>query len=252
MRRTAALAAVLLAACAETPPPLHVLRGTTMGTTYTIKYVGEIEPADMGREVIATLEAANELFSTYDQESEISRFNDRRVTDPVEVTQSFWEAVQVRGRSGGQDRRCVRPDGVPPGQPLRLRPRRQAGDPRRCGDRLDAGARWLREARGARRRAPAQGDPQPGAGLQRDGQGPGRGLGGGAARITRHHELHGGGRRRGALRRREGRRRAVGDRHRGSRWRAADQRHRGRSSCAMRRWRPAGAIATSCARAAAR
>lgn len=105
MRRTAALAAVLLAACAETPAPLHVLRGTTMGTTYTIKYVGEREPGETGRDVLATLDAANKLFSTYDQESEISRFNDQRVTEPVEVEQSFWalcrHAMDVAIRTDG-------------------------------------------------------------------------------------------------------------------------------------------------------
>ena len=91
-----------LAACSAEPP--LELRGPTMGTSYTIKVVGG-EQEGLRDGVDVTLARANALFSTYDPDSEISRFNAHRSTQPFEVSGEFaalaLRALQLAEATGG-------------------------------------------------------------------------------------------------------------------------------------------------------
>lgn len=72
---------LLLTACgAEKPQAVQVLGGETMGTRYTVKYLaepGQSLPAAalLHRQVEAALQEVNRQMSTYQADSEISRFN---------------------------------------------------------------------------------------------------------------------------------------------------------------------------------
>jgi thiamine biosynthesis lipoprotein len=76
------LALALPAACAR-EPAMGELRGATMGTTYTIKYVAAVNPKVVRRVVEGALHEVNACFSTYDPQSELARLNASRSTEPV-------------------------------------------------------------------------------------------------------------------------------------------------------------------------
>ena len=107
-------ACLLLAACnrSETPaPPTVTLRGETMGTTYTVKYVSDglkqtPAPQEVQKQLDGLLEEVNRQMSTYREDSEISRFNRMRDTGrPMPVSADFGfvtaEAVRLNGLTGG-------------------------------------------------------------------------------------------------------------------------------------------------------
>jgi thiamine biosynthesis lipoprotein len=80
-----ALGLALALACAEEPAPLveRVLQGPTMGTHYTVKVVvpaEDFESESAGVDIEALLAAVNAAMSTYDPNSELSRFNADRST----------------------------------------------------------------------------------------------------------------------------------------------------------------------------
>ncbi|STZ75635.1 ApbE protein [Bergeriella denitrificans] len=81
---TALLAGLLLTACSRhIQPDTVTLQGTTMGTTYSVKYLaGETDtpPEAMRQQLEALLEEVNRQMSTYREDSEISRFNRMRDT----------------------------------------------------------------------------------------------------------------------------------------------------------------------------
>lgn len=80
---------LLLSACAA-PPGQSVFTGRTMGTTYTVKAagakLGAAQQAALHAAVEARLTEINALMSTYDPESELSRFNDFKSTAPFPVS----------------------------------------------------------------------------------------------------------------------------------------------------------------------
>ncbi len=94
MQRARALLPVLLCAGACLPaadgPAVHVFDGPTMGTTFAVRVVAD----DLDDERLATLRTAIEetlaavdrRMSTYRPESEVSRFNRARTTDPFPVS----------------------------------------------------------------------------------------------------------------------------------------------------------------------
>ena len=100
-------AAAMIAACSliGCEPEPQVLRGTTMGTTYTIKYVGGDGVDELRRDVEAVLAEVNGLFSTYDPQSEISRFNAWQGTGAYPVSARFAGlvglALEVARRTDG-------------------------------------------------------------------------------------------------------------------------------------------------------
>ena len=88
-------------------PPVAELHmsGRTMGTTYSVKY----RPAQdtpslkaMQIEVDALLAEINHTMSTYDQESELSRFNRLRTTDWVSASASLLAVLKAALEIGAQ------------------------------------------------------------------------------------------------------------------------------------------------------
>jgi len=83
------LLVLFVSACGQAPvKPLPHISGNTMGTTYNVKFASEIEqPVDQIKQQIdQRLFEINKLMSTYDPESELSRFNKSRFTTPFEMS----------------------------------------------------------------------------------------------------------------------------------------------------------------------
>lgn len=112
----AALCALILAGCAPqgqtgTGGTAHtsVLQGRTMGTAYTVKYLGRPglpPPQEIQRQLDGLLEEVNRQMSTYRPDSEISRFNQMRDTGrPLPVSADFAavtaEALRLNRLTGG-------------------------------------------------------------------------------------------------------------------------------------------------------
>ncbi|UCE90600.1 MAG: FAD:protein FMN transferase [Pseudomonadota bacterium] len=87
----------LLGACSEQVPPADtVLRGPTMGTTYTVKVVKN--PPSLDREKLSSditgmLDDINAKMSTYDESSELSRFNRADNTEWVTASSELVTVV---------------------------------------------------------------------------------------------------------------------------------------------------------------
>lgn len=105
-----ALGLVLAFGCAEEPEPLtvQVLQGPTMGTQYTVKVVapaGAFEPESAGADIEALLLAVNAAMSTYDPDSELSRFNAGRSIEWQSVSPDLAlvvaEAIRIGEATGG-------------------------------------------------------------------------------------------------------------------------------------------------------
>ncbi|MDX1653647.1 MAG: FAD:protein FMN transferase [Candidatus Competibacteraceae bacterium] len=80
-----ALAAVL-SACGGPADPV-VFTGSTMGTTYSVKLTGfAVQADDLQAQVEAILAEINQTMSTWDPESELSRFNRRQSMEPVAIS----------------------------------------------------------------------------------------------------------------------------------------------------------------------
>ena len=100
--------AFVLAGCDEGPAPVDHLRGLTMGTSYSIRLgetiaAGEAEALE--ERIAARLQDINNAMSTWDADSEISRFNASRAVDWIPVSPEFAAvaaaAVEVGEQSGG-------------------------------------------------------------------------------------------------------------------------------------------------------
>lgn len=88
----------LLSACqsGSQDRALTTLQGATMGTTYTVKMVelpSGLEPDSIRAEIDVILEKINRQMSTYLQDSELSEFNRRRVTDWIDVSQQLVDVL---------------------------------------------------------------------------------------------------------------------------------------------------------------
>ena len=79
-------------------PVVAELGGETMGTTWSARVIvpeGAVSLVDAARDTIASrLERVNRSMSTWDPESEISRFNRSQSTDPYSVTLEFADVVR--------------------------------------------------------------------------------------------------------------------------------------------------------------
>ncbi len=76
----------------------ELLQGSTMGTTYTIRYQPEVGCAlrpEMQRFIDDELQRVNQQMSTYLKDSEISRFNDSRSTDWFLVSIETAKVVEL-------------------------------------------------------------------------------------------------------------------------------------------------------------
>jgi thiamine biosynthesis lipoprotein len=87
---------------APSGPAVHEFGGATMGTTYSVKLWGPDLPAGavaaLGDTVAGRLQEINRLMSTYDPDSELSRFNRRRDTTPVAISALTFEVLAEAGR----------------------------------------------------------------------------------------------------------------------------------------------------------
>ena len=87
----------------------YVLRGNTMGTSYTIKALharGKVSDEELYIDIKATLDEANEALSNWKDESEISIFNASSSTNWVSTSSEFHEVLQeaqsIHALSGGR------------------------------------------------------------------------------------------------------------------------------------------------------
>jgi len=92
---------LILMSCGSDKPTLHefVFNGATMGTTYRVVVVGDPIDAQQ-RSFISTrvdsfLANFNQILSTYEENSEISRFNRNQTTYPIKVSQEFLHVVKA-------------------------------------------------------------------------------------------------------------------------------------------------------------
>lgn len=94
---------VLPIACGN-PKPTQ-LKGQTMGTFFTIAYVGEVDAAKVAVKVREALDEWDSLFSTYREDSEISRFNANKSTKLIPTTPVFlmmvFEALEMAAKTDG-------------------------------------------------------------------------------------------------------------------------------------------------------
>lgn len=107
----AALAAVLVWALMRTPgteADRTVLEGSTMGTTYRVVIGAPLSrdsTPQLKRQIDSLLADVNASMSTYDTDSELSRFNARQDTGAVEISPALATvvaaALQVHAQSGG-------------------------------------------------------------------------------------------------------------------------------------------------------
>lgn len=88
------------------PPPAELhMSGRIMGTTYNVKYRPTLDTPrvkDLQIEVDTLLAEINHTMSTYDQESELSRFNRLRTTDWVPASASLRDVLKAAIEIGTQ------------------------------------------------------------------------------------------------------------------------------------------------------
>jgi thiamine biosynthesis lipoprotein len=102
------LAALVSFGCDRAATEVFELGGPAFGTTYTVKLAeapADGAGAELGRQIADELSRINGLLSTYDPNSELSRFNAARTTDWVPVSDDTFavarEAARISAWSGG-------------------------------------------------------------------------------------------------------------------------------------------------------
>ncbi len=83
---------IVFISCGKQSPEEVVLKGKTMGTTYSVKYVNpakSVSPVQIHTEIDSVLKHVNMEMSTYIPNSEISRFNTFNKTDWFPVSKDF-------------------------------------------------------------------------------------------------------------------------------------------------------------------
>ncbi len=90
---TAACFFILTQASVYASEPLIEFSGATMGTAYSIKVAGDSVPEDLQQQVDQRLDEINALMSTYEAESEVSRFNRAPAETWFEVSAETLQVV---------------------------------------------------------------------------------------------------------------------------------------------------------------
>ena len=87
----------------------YVLRGNTMGTSYTIKALharNKVDEEALYNDIKATLDEANDKLNNWTDDSEISRFNASPSTRWIPISETFHEvlveAMRIHDQSGGR------------------------------------------------------------------------------------------------------------------------------------------------------
>ena len=84
------------AVCSAGEKDPYLIQGKTMGTFYHITVVTDEKPSALQQKINERLEAVNRSMSTYDPESEISKFN--RMTEtgkPFAISPGFLQVMTV-------------------------------------------------------------------------------------------------------------------------------------------------------------
>jgi FAD:protein FMN transferase len=74
---------------------VHILDGPTMGTSYTVKIVGPIDKGKLKLLIENELVRINSLMSTYDDQSELSRFNRSPISTSVPVSEDVLTVLRM-------------------------------------------------------------------------------------------------------------------------------------------------------------
>nr|WP_158771453.1 FAD:protein FMN transferase [Paraglaciecola sp. L1A13] len=92
---------LLLCSCSQAPVETH-LTGHTMGTTYNVKFVnsGKVDEQQLHDNIDAALVKVNELMSTYDPDSELSRFNQWNSEAPFPLSPETLTVMREAKRLG--------------------------------------------------------------------------------------------------------------------------------------------------------
>lgn len=108
--KSAGLVLLAIVGCADSRTPTAVsFTGPTMGTTYSVTIENvQLSPEQtrqLQRDIDEALATLNRQMSTYDPESEISRFNDYEGTEPFPVSEEtvfvVKQALEINEHSGG-------------------------------------------------------------------------------------------------------------------------------------------------------
>ncbi|WP_105903205.1 FAD:protein FMN transferase [Vibrio gangliei] len=87
---------MFLAACSKPAEQVHI-SGPTMGTGYNVKYIvqkGQPTPETLQAEIDKVLEKVNDEMSTYRPDSELSRFNQHKSSEPFVVSKDTATVVR--------------------------------------------------------------------------------------------------------------------------------------------------------------
>jgi len=97
-------AAILLAGC-ERGTEAKKISGATMGTTYHITLVNpssEINLLDLQQDIDIHLTGLNSIFSTYEDASELSRFNRSAINEWINVSPELFTVIKMAQQIGEQ------------------------------------------------------------------------------------------------------------------------------------------------------
>jgi len=92
----------ILLACTQAPSQIHI-SGRTMGTTYNIKFVSiddELSPQQLKQQIDQALELVNDQMSTYREHSELSRLNQNKSSNAMQVSADLNVVLQEAVRLG--------------------------------------------------------------------------------------------------------------------------------------------------------
>lgn len=95
------VAVLLLCSCSQASVETH-LTGNTMGTTYNVKFVnpGDVDEQQLHDKINAALVNVNKLMSTYDPQSELSRFNQWHSQEPFALSPQTLTVLREAKRLG--------------------------------------------------------------------------------------------------------------------------------------------------------
>ena len=87
---------LLLSIYCDRPGEKIIIKGSTMGTSYVVKIVSnkDIETKKIKYSIDSILVKLNKQMSTWDPESEISKFNRWESLEPYDVSRQFYEVVE--------------------------------------------------------------------------------------------------------------------------------------------------------------
>lgn len=93
------LAALVMVAGCERAPSVYHITGPTMGTVFSVKVLpqepGEDRGEELARVIQEQIDSVNAKMSTYQDDSELSRFNQSTSTDPVSLSEDTFQVFEL-------------------------------------------------------------------------------------------------------------------------------------------------------------